>query len=772
MKKKNGYERFKPDFAAGKEENGREALEEMMKKINDMSENVPVPDSLSPENMMKKINEAKKSDKRIVKREKAIKHHNPFKNRFYNRVIAGGISVAVIVAVLFTCFYSGNHSFEVKSNTGNMQLNKEEPASETGTNNVLSASSRDEIVGIITKATMEEYNNRTENSDLNTKNDAICDIEEIGVLPNATEGSDEGNQEVSSDYYKNNDQVEGVVEADSVITDGKYIYSITEWENVNIMSAENGTVHNISKIAFYKDYDLEKDGFSIFLNSSKLFVVRDKLIIVFDYEIARNRNGKWENYLSSDLYSRYDFEDAKEYTVIMQYDLSDINHPELDNYHVVEGSINSSRVVEDYVYVITSKSINMYIAENESTTGGLKRIENECIPRIDNKEISYEKIYIAQEENTEYNYQIVTSFQVDKNELKHADHCAVLSENGKVYVSNQHIYTASWQLKQNEDIISDDQKIVNQYTDTKIYKFAYQNGSITPCAMGVVPGCILNQFSLDEYKGYLRLVSTISKWEYSIQSHGVIEEMSSYKSSQENALFVLDENLNVCGKIEEIAKNENIYSARFIGDYAYFVTFRQTDPLFVADLSNPENPVILDELKVTGFSDYLHVWTENVLLGVGSEADESGLTTGAKISLFDISDKTNISEISKFVIDGAYSSDVYNYKNMFVAPEKSLFGMSITDFWRQSIYDGFSNDEIRASFWLFKYENGKFTNVLQYRYGGTEKTQDSVIIEQIYQDNEYRGLYIGDYLYIIVVDQGIVPVSLNDYSLGEFVDFD
>jgi len=146
-----------------------------------------------------------------------------------------------------------------------------------------------------------------------------------------------------------------------------------------------------------------------------------------------------------------------------------------------------------------------------------------------------------------------------------------------------------------------------------------------------------------------------------------------------NTLYILDENLKELSRIEGLAEEERVYSARFMGNTGYFVTFRQTDPLFSVDLSDPSNPKILGELKIPGFSEYLHPYGEGQLLGIGMDVDESGtVTNGVKISMFDISDPTDVKEFQKYVMEGAYSTDVaYNYKAAFVDVEKNMIGFTV-----------------------------------------------------------------------------------------------
>jgi uncharacterized secreted protein with C-terminal beta-propeller domain len=151
-------------------------------------------------------------------------------------------------------------------------------------------------------------------------------------------------------------------------------------------------------------------------------------------------------------------------------------------------------------------------------------------------------------------------------------------------------------------------------------------------ASGRVSGSVLNRYSMDEYEGYFRIATT-----------------TGWGTSSLNRVYVLDGTLSVAGALENLAQGERIYSARFMGNRCYLVTFRQVDPFFVIDLSDPSQPKLLGELKITGYSDYLHPYDENHIIGIGKETD-AGLYQGLKISLFDVSDVSNPKEIAKYEI--------------------------------------------------------------------------------------------------------------------------
>lgn len=224
----------------------------------------------------------------------------------------------------------------------------------------------------------------------------------------------------------------------------------------------------------------------------------------------------------------------------------------------------------------------------------------------------------------------------------------------RFYVSADNIYSATeiWNDKE---------------TRTEITRIGYESGEFTDGATGSVRGELNNNFSMDEYDGNLRVVTTAGGWE---------EDYSEY--SRDNNLYVLDNTLKTIGKIENLAENEEIKSARFMGKTGYFVTYRNTDPLFAVDLSDPENPKVTGELKITGFSEYLHFYGDNQLLGIGWETDpDTGNVSGMKCSMFDLSDPTDIKETDRFILkDVSFCDALENYRAILASPKKNLFGFA------------------------------------------------------------------------------------------------
>jgi len=246
-----------------------------------------------------------------------------------------------------------------------------------------------------------------------------------------------------------------------------------------------------------------------------------------------------------------------------------------------------------------------------------------------------------------------------------------------------------------------------ELTRTGIVRIDPDNLSIK--ATGEVPGYPLNQFSLDEWDDHLRIATTVG-------GSGFWGWMFSSNTDSENDLYVLNDNLKVTGQVQGLAEGERIYSARFIGEEGYVVTFRETDPFYVFDLSNHKKPEMVGELKIPGYSSYLHPLTEDLILGVGRE------DSGVKLSLFDVSDPTEPVEISKYILD-EYWSDVLETHHAFLHDTK--FGV----FFMPGSQGGY----------IFSYQGGNLQ--LEKAVAGVDAK---------------RAIYINDYLYIIGDDEIVV----------------
>ncbi len=236
-----------------------------------------------------------------------------------------------------------------------------------------------------------------------------------------------------------------------------------------------------------------------------------------------------------------------------------------------------------------------------------------------------------------------------------------------------------------------------------------KNSDLTIQASGKVPGTILNQFSFDEWKGDLRVATTISGRNpfYMLGGNSSAEQV--------NDVYVLGGNLDIKGSVKDLGKTEKIYSVRFIEDRGYVVTFRQTDPFYVLDLSNGNTPLLKGELKIPGYSSYLHPIGTHLVLGIGRENQ-------VKLSLFDVTDPLNPKEVSKYELSGEYYSDAMDNHHAFLQDPK---------------YKIFFLPGSRGGY-IFSYEGNSLSLV---------KALESPVVK--------RGLYLNDYFYI-VTDTGII----------------
>ncbi|WP_338726687.1 beta-propeller domain-containing protein [Haladaptatus sp. DJG-WS-42] len=240
------------------------------------------------------------------------------------------------------------------------------------------------------------------------------------------------------------------------------------------------------------------------------------------------------------------------------------------------------------------------------------------------------------------------------------------------------------------------EKHQREFITTSIVKVAVEDG-FEVTATGAVPGTPLNQFSMDEHEGNLRIATTISApWFLGAQTQSV------------NDVYVLDESLSTIGSVQDMGENERIFGVRFDGDRGYVVTFRQIDPFHVLDLSDPQNPTLEGELKLPGFSSYLHPVGEDRVLGVGQD------NGSVKAVMFDVSDPTNPTIEDDLILDDRWSAI-------------------------QQSHHAFLLDAKHGVFFLPGMEEG---HIVAY--------EDGLSIEKSVKiDNPQRAVYIGDHLYII-----------------------
>ena len=455
----------------------------------------------------------------------------------------------------------------------------------------------------------------------------------------------------SNDYSKTNNQVEGVDEADIVKTDGEYIYYVTEEKVVIVNATEPTNMKITSEIKYEKEQTQPKE---IFVNGNKLIIVEQK----YEYNDQINENSVMDDMIYP----------SDEYTNIKVYNIEDKNKPVMEREIQIEGSYLSSRMVGENVYVLSNKYIYSELLEKDKEELNENDYKPKYLDTASSKEtkcIEYSDISYFPEsgDNTFLN---IAGFNINNNEPANIE--TYLGAGTEVYASQNNLYVAKVKYEYK------DEKLYGYYDNyninTYIYKFKLENSKVEYVSTGSVPGEVLNQFSMDEKDGNFRIATT--------NSTNLKEE------NRTNNLYILNENLKMIGSLENLAKGEKIYSVRFLDNKAYMVTFVQTDPLFVIDLSEPTNPILLGELKIPGYSTYLHPYDENHIIGFGenTETKEDGrvVTTGMKMALFDVTNPTSPKEMYSSDIgdSGTYSELLYNHKSLLFSKEKNIIAFPIS----------------------------------------------------------------------------------------------
>lgn len=488
-----------------------------------------------------------------------------------------------------------------------------------------------------------------------TKRYYIDDMLSVDSITNANSKNETATNEVANDYSKTNTQVQGVDEADIVKTDGTYIYYLTN-EKLTIINTENASqMKEMSTIKFDETFTPEE----IFLNNDKIIVIGKR----YEYDKTERKIGIDEDY----LYPNYM---DKTYTSAKLYNVKDKINPTLERTVEVEGDYLTARMIGSNVYIASNKY--MYYAYICNTYKSTELNEDDFKPHYldtatsnETKSINFDCIYYIPEfEDT--NYLNIVAFNITNNQEANVE--SYLGAGEEIYASKENLYVTKTKYdyeRKNKTSIT-----------TEIYKFNLNNANCTFAKAGDVPGSVLNQFSMDECNGYFRIATT--------------DSTSWNSESNTNNLYVLNENLETIGKIEGLAKGERIYSVRFMGNRAYMVTFVETDPLFVIDLSNPTTPTVLGELKIPGYSKYLHPYDETHLIGIGEDTEvvnygygDRVVTNGMKMAMFDVTDPNNPQELYNVKIGekGTYSELLYNHKALLFSKEKNIiaFPISITD---------------------------------------------------------------------------------------------
>jgi uncharacterized secreted protein with C-terminal beta-propeller domain len=555
------------------------------------------------------------------------------------------------------------------------------------------------------------------------------------AAPSATGAENSGSQSASaSDYSQTNVQVKGVDEPDFVKNDGKYIYVVKNEYSSNYRYNPFGptSAGKVKIIDAYPAAQMKQAGeISIEGTVSELFIYGDKLVVFgsiyvpFYYPRALSADVRCLGCTMPPYYSQ-------NFAFMRVYDISDKSSPKLLKRIEVKGDYKDARMIEGKVYAVFSDYASYsYPVPIYRVDGNDRQVAPSDIKYFDYPDSSYsyniftgfdlndlgkdesrkvvlmgasQNLFVSQDNMyvtfTTYDYydpkwkvynEVFAPYFDATTKQKMADIDAMnisgwrkerlKSEEALYFIQNKIYNPLDLSVDSNlrEELtrkIAEKQAQINQRSisveNTEAHKFAL-DGSFTYKGQAAVPGHVLNQFSMDEYNGYFRIATTSGNtWDR--------------ENPSSNNVYVIDAGMKVVGKLEGLAKGESIYSARFMGNRGYLVTFKKIDPLFVVDLSVPTDPRVLGQLKIPGYSDYLHPYDETHLIGLGKDAEAAegenrdfAWYQGVKLSLFDVSDVAHPKEVAKYEIGdrGTDSYALQDHKAFLFSKEKNLLAIPV-----------------------------------------------------------------------------------------------
>ncbi|MDR1711384.1 MAG: beta-propeller domain-containing protein [Propionibacteriaceae bacterium] len=501
---------------------------------------------------------------------------------------------------------------------------------------------------------------------------------DTGGMTSAAESAQNYSSPGSAGFTGTNVQVDEIDEGDIVKTDGKAIFILSGTE-VAVVAPDGADTGKLAEFNVAANVG-KSDNYS----PSEMLLAANTLAVVLQ---------GW-----TDTDSPAGAITQSE-TLAALYDVADPAHPKLVKTFGQSGYYQSSRLNGGILYLVSVHDVYQPVEEQPETyvPQGSEDGETVLCPVGD--------IAVTPAPSSAA-YTVISSTDVAAREriaLK-----SVLAGAGTVYMSESNLYLAGGNSHLAIPADAGSPTSGGLGYSTHLVRVELADGDLNIAAQGDVAGNLLNQFALDEYDGNLRVATT---------------------TETAATLTVLNLRLKEVGKIGELVKDEQIRSVRFEGPVGYMVTFRQTDPLFAIDLSTPSKPKVLSALQIPGFSSYLHPWGEGQLLGLGFQGDYEGLTSGLKLSMFDVSDPLDVTEQATTEIAFEGSDASYEHRAIYVDLERGLIGFDVY------AYHGPYGNVVRH-FLIYTYADGKF------------KLRADLEPDASESDWTFRGLRIQDSFYL------------------------
>ena len=539
-------------------------------------------------------------------------------------------------------------------------------------------------------------------------------------------GNSSSSSESSSDYSKTNVQVENVDEADVIKTDGEYTYSISEDTVIiaDVRDVENTRITSRLKPTSGIPVDL---------------LLYDKYLIVIGRDSSRKN--------STDV-EIYNVEDKNKIEKVKSYEISK--------------SYKTSRILNGKLYIVSSGRLS----KNSD-----QKIEIDYKEDGSSKDINLKKMYYFKDKSSDYET-VISNVNLDDISNSTFDVQAYLMDVDYIYMSENNLYIANWNYKENENSVlklfgfkgifsmMDDE---NYDKETTIVKLGInEDGSVSYVGKANLDGSAINQFSFDEYNSNLRVA---------------------LEDDEKSRIVVLNKKMKQIGVSEVVGEGESMYSSRFVGDRAYLVTFKYTDPLFTFDLSNPKNPKLLGELKMPGYSTYIHPYDENHLIGIGVQTEEvvvrdsqgeirgsNTYVTGLKMAIFDVTDVNNPKQLSDVTIGNKNTKSpiLTNHKALLFSKEKGIIAIPVNSYSSPITEQTVSTTDVEKL--VDKYNSGSSSDYISEGYLIYNiDTENGISLKGViehssankntksYGSQVLRGLYIKDSL--ITISQHVLKVN-------------
>ncbi|KOS63094.1 beta-propeller domain-containing protein [Lysinibacillus agricola] len=522
-----------------------------------------------------------------------------------------------------------------------------------------------------------------------------------------------------------NNQVEGVEEGDIVVVKDGFIYAVKN-QSITVVDARDPKNLKLATTIKLKESQY----------ISKLALYDNLLIAIGDEYLEKVGTSM---------------------STATLYDISNPKNAKLIREVGQEGYLQDIRITDDTLYLIGNMYPNYWMLRDQKAPD-LKPKTFDSIEGKEYKSLPLEKISILP--NTmDGTYSLMTAVDLKNGAKTTANTKGYLGGSSGLYMSENALYLTTPIYDGNPVPAASrimDMIWMPRATDTQVFKWNVDGTAMNFVGTTEVKGTVLNQYSMDEYEGNFRIVTT----EGNTRDEQEISR---------NHLFILDENLQQLGAVKDLAPGEKVYSARFMGEKAYVVTFKQVDPLFVIDVANPKKPTVLGELKIPGFSNYLHPLDETHLIGIGYDTEQRydayskrnfTVTTNMKMSLFDVSDFKNPKEQSTVKIGGkgSYSDVQYNPKALFRNKEYSYFGFPVV------LYDAGKGDEI-----VYKGQGAQIYEITANKgivLKGNIVNKSTGDQYENWEQRVQRVVYIDDALYTVASNE------VKSYQLKDFKPLD